>query len=147
MEIFGKKQQDLNQKDVMEIKSILEQHCPVLLHHASKINNAFINIIGLSKKCDKPILIWIIDIYHRFLVDFFINTKGKILLPIEFIDNYLGIKHLPSPIYDSLKIVITNFHRTIGSFPEIGSSVFKYDDNLTEYIQVTSTINAAIQSV
>ena len=101
----------------------------------------------MSKKCDKPILIWIIDIYHRFLVDFFINTKGKILLPIEFIDNYLGIKHLPSPIYDSLKIVITNFHRTIGSFPEIGSSVFKYDDNLTEYIQVTSTINAAIQSV
>lgn len=137
----------LNDKEIMEIKYILELHCPVLLHNASRINNAFINTIGLSKKCGKPILTWIIDVYHRFLIDYFINTNGKILLPIEFIDNYLAMKDLHSEIYDSLKIVITNFHRTIGSFPEIGSSVFKYNDNLIEYIQITDTINHSIQTV
>ena len=147
MDILNIQPTDINHRDIIEVKSILEQRCPVLLHHASTINDSFINTIALSKKCNKPILTWIIDVYNRFLIDYYICTYGKILLPMQFIDNYLWMQHVPSSLYDSFKTVVMNFHRIVGSFPEIGSSVFKYDDNLDEYIQITNTINTVIKSV
>ena len=144
------KQSDINRMDIKQIKSILEEHCNVLLHHSSKINNGFINSIALSKKYNKPLITWIMDIYHRCLINHWIETNGKILLPIQFIENYLFMKHLSDrselSVYNSFKSVIMTFHRTIGSFPEIGSSVFKYNDNLMEYIQTTNTINKVIKN-
>ena len=132
------------------VYNIIQQHCNVLLHHSTKINNSFIDCIAVSKKYDMPLITWIMDVYHRFLINYWMETNGKILLPIEFVDNYLFMQKLyqnSKLLYDAFRIVITTYHRTIGSFPEIGTSVFKYDDNMTEYIQIVNSINQQISAI
>eukprot|EP01084_Bolivina_argentea_P275674 470197_1 len=150
MNILNIKQSDINNAHVREAKTILKKWHNLFLHQNIETDNCIVNILSLSKTYKIPLLTWIIDVYHRFAINYWINTNGKILLPQEFIDNYLFMTHLKNnsqiTIYKSVQTIITTqkINRSISIYPQIASTPFKYDDNLNQYVKITSQINNTI---
>eukprot|EP01084_Bolivina_argentea_P290867 499751_1 len=159
------KPSEVTEEEKKSIAKDIRKYCPTLFENdggdeknsdKSKENKSMIYVVSFAKLYDIPLLTYFVDCYHRILIDNWIDSKSH-LHPKDFIKNYKFMQELKQmstntdiqeyDLYTIFEHIIPTFHKRFFQFPKMASSLYKYDDDLSDYIEITQEINNALRGI
>ena len=155
--LYNFKYSQVSKKEKKEIENIIVRYCEGLLDKTDttavkKLNDGITVIVALARKHHIPLLTYLIDVYGRMMVEYWLKHNDQ-FNPQYFVEQYeltkkLGNKSTKSnSLYDIIKHAVPTFLRRMFSFPSIATTGDKIDDNLNEFIEITTQINSILRKI
>ena len=154
---------DISENDKEEISEIIKTHCVGLFENGNNgklvtiQNESIVMIVAFARKSEfaTPLLTHFVDVYSRYSINNWLRQRPKdqqqnASVSWNFYDNYkfmLDLQQTSPKLYEIFVHLVTTFHKRVFSFPDIGSALSKYDDDLGDYIEITKELNKALRGI